>query len=213
MAPEPRDTQYQQRPTSREDVTGQGDAAANGGATAGGGAPPAAPDEQFTNLQRVSSVEDSSTGRGEHPAEAGDHTSFTDKARSVKERAKEKFDTQQDAAKSKFRRAFRLKVSHQCRAQGTVRRTASTPLRPSVISSRVLSLHPWRRAYTDCKEVIRGHLVGARYRQIFRLLHLQQEREDDPSLWMCGTLYITVHEADSLPGDPTLVGVSLRATC
>ena len=46
-------------------------------------------------------------------------------------------------------------------------------------------------------------------RQLLSLLcPLQQQKEEDPSQWMWGTLYIVVHEAQHLPGDPTLVGVS-----
>ena len=40
---------------------------------------------------------------------------------------------------------------------------------------------------------------------------LQQQKEEDPSQWMWGTLYIVVHEAQHLPGDPTLVGVSANS--
>ena len=58
MAPEPRDTQYHQQPTARDDVVPQGSPSANGGGA--GGAQP--PDPGFTNTQRVDSL-DSDEGR------------------------------------------------------------------------------------------------------------------------------------------------------
>ena len=36
---------------------------------------------------------------------------------------------------------------------------------------------------------------------------VQQQREQDPTRWTHGTLYLTIHEAERLPGDPTLVSV------
>lgn len=58
MAPEPRDTQYHQQPTARDDAVPQGSPSANGGGA--GGAQP--PDPGFTNTQRVDSL-DSDDGR------------------------------------------------------------------------------------------------------------------------------------------------------
>lgn len=40
--------------------------------------------------------------------------------------------------------------------------------------------------------------------------HEQHERQEDPTKWAHGTLYLTIHEAEHLPGDPTLVSVRRR---
>ncbi len=100
MAPEPRNTQYEQSPRHRDDVAAQGSVSNDAGAQ---------PDGNFTNLHNVSMG--SSEGRADPIAAADGHgNSVMDKAKGKAHRVKDRLDSKEQDTRDKFRKAFGLRV-------------------------------------------------------------------------------------------------------